>query len=190
MFSPDYKKATNKAYEILLNYNLIDLPIDLHQIVKLLPPSIHVKTYSDLMARFYLDYDELLVMLPSEKGFFACDLENGNFLIYYNDFRDITTIRFTIAHELGHFFLGHIEDNSSTDKEANCFARNLLSPCPVIDFAQLKTPESISLCCGISEAAADVRLKLKRSDHYWASRDLYQALANRFDCELIYMLYA
>lgn len=190
MFYPDYQKATNKACEVLIDYNLSSLPIDLTYLIHSLPPNICVKSYWDLMNRFNFAYGELIPIMPSEKGFFAYKQKKNSYLIYYNNFKDTETIRFTIAHELGHYFLEHIEDNETTDKEANCFARNLLSPYPVIASSHLTTPESISLSCGISEVAAQVRLKLKNLDYYWVSRDLYQALIHRFDCEEIYMLYA
>lgn len=190
MLCPNYNKATNLAYQVLLFYGLHTLPIDLEYLIKRLPANVRIKSYSDLATLSQQTYADLLPKLPSEKGFFAYQWINANYLIYYNDLRDNHSIRFTIAHELGHYFLDHIIENTETDKEANCFARNLLSPYPVIASAQLITAESISACCNISDFAAQVRLDRRGSDGYWASNALSQALIQDFDCELISMLYA
>jgi Zn-dependent peptidase ImmA (M78 family) len=72
----------------------------------------------------------------------------GRAVIYFNDaLNNSGLIRFTIAHELGHYILNHFEyidehilrrsgfskkDYNILEKEANCFSRNLLSPVALV----------------------------------------------------------
>jgi Zn-dependent peptidase ImmA (M78 family) len=65
--------------------------------------------------------------------------ENGKTTIYVNSFEPINRKRFTVAHELGHYFLNHLSDNDKIihrrtdffsldikEIEANAFAAALL----------------------------------------------------------------
>ncbi len=77
----------------------------------------------------------------------ASSVRRGDrYLILYNEERtDHLRFRFTVAHELGHIFLGHHEEAGTTgpisagstlygvmEREADCFARNLLCPAPAV----------------------------------------------------------
>lgn len=55
--------------------------------------------------------------------------KQGRRLVLYNDARGISQgrKRFTLAHEYGHYVLGH-RDETEAEDEADCFARNLLAP--------------------------------------------------------------
>ena len=80
----------------------------------------------------------------------------SNFASSNHGFKDETTIKFTIAHELGHIVLKHCEDNYFTQKEDNCFARNLISPIPLVNRYKLNISRDYVRCFGISEPMAEV----------------------------------
>lgn len=70
--------------------------------------------------------------------------------------------RFTAAHELAHCILGHLNGSStpsqSDERSADSFAAELLAPLVVLNACGVSTSEEIAQLCGISRAAADIRL--------------------------------
>lgn len=114
----------------------------------------------------------------SDRGFIFRDGKYG--IICYNDDQDPGTIRFALAHELGHYVLKHTEEEASriTDQEANCFARNFLSPVPVTEQFDLN---SINDCCDIFDItppAAEVVLDKRKLDpHEYGCRDLQKCVS-------------
>jgi Zn-dependent peptidase ImmA (M78 family) len=64
--------------------------------------------------------DESVVGMISRQG--------GTFVIYVNDNDHITRKRFTIAHELGHYCLGHLDNRENyVDKDSYLFRQGFLS---------------------------------------------------------------
>lgn len=121
----------------------------------------------------------------SEKGFIIREKYNTRAFIYYNDKIDPEIIRFTLAHELGHYCLGHNTDDSSTDKEANCFARNFLCPIPVTERFAL---EDISDCCNIFDVtppAAEVVLDKRNTDRYYIESTFYSSTYQLFNLDCL-----
>ena len=87
----------------------------------------------------------------------------------YDDREPVDVCRFTIAHELGHFFLGHdltcsryanvqkFETRSKAEEQADAFALRLLAPACIIKELDLHSPEEIAKCCGIPLPWAKIR---------------------------------
>ncbi len=62
-------------------------------------------------------------------------ISNNSTIIFYNDKeKNIHRRNWTIAHELGHVFLGHKSDGNREQREANRFAAELLIPEPAVRF--------------------------------------------------------
>jgi Zn-dependent peptidase ImmA (M78 family) len=100
----------------------------------------------------------------------ACILEGDQWYLIYDDEAVVGRRRFTIAHELGHIFLGHelLEDRHgrtfNTDKpqaetEADIFASRLITPVCVLWGLDIHTAEEIETACGTSKAAAKIHAK-------------------------------
>jgi Zn-dependent peptidase ImmA (M78 family) len=99
-------------------------------------------------------------------------IQNGKFHIIYKDTEPSKRCRFTIAHELGHIFLGHLIINTpqyrtfkiqnDTESEANVFARDLLAPACVLHELQTLSAAEISKLCNISLEAASYRAERMR----------------------------
>lgn len=151
----DYKIARNKAWETLIKCNITSLPINLATIARL--NNITILKYSNSKQNLTGDG-------------FSLNVNNVN-VIYYNDKKPKTRIRFTLAHELGHCLLGHLKvgktynRNSEKDfdgmdiyeMQANVFARDILMPATVLHSLDIKSFEDISRICNVSEQSAKIR---------------------------------
>ena len=150
-----YKNARNSAWQCLIDNNVKSLPVKINCIAT--ANNIAVLKYSNV------DVERLS---DNESGVtcFAGD----NIYIIYRDTEPVERCRFTIAHELGHIFLGHalIGDRLSrkfdltkpdVEQEADVFASRLLAPACVLWGLNLHTAEEIANVCKISLSAAQVR---------------------------------
>lgn len=168
---PNYRRATNMAYTALRALNVSMLPITIFPAIAQIP-NLRVISYSEACDRFRMSWQEYISLNVSERGYIC--REGKKAIIFYNDRIDPEIIRFTIAHELGHFVLGHMDETSSADKEANCFARNFLCPVPVTDYWELA---DVGECCDIFDItppAAQVVLDKKHLDRINTDSGLYQ----------------
>lgn len=157
--SPNYTHSVEKAQEVLSESEIDLFPVDLRRILKRFSGMIKLRSYSAFMKKWNIDLDECKKMLGSPYGMTRCLKDYDECLIYFNDFMPKETNRFTIAHELGLIFLRHFDEQVCTpgnreqidndlyktqEGEANCFARNLLSP--TYHTEQLLSAHGISLC--------------------------------------------
>lgn len=62
------------------------------------------------------------------------DANHTDNIILYDETKEITQCRWNVTHELGHYFFGHggSESYEVQEKEANYFARQLLTPIPIV----------------------------------------------------------
>ena len=155
---PNYKRATNKAYNVLLQYRLETCPINLKLLVFELPTNIRIFSYSQFSDSILMHYN-FSSIAPSKHGFIVYNKNIKKYILCYNDEDNIPVYRFTIAHELGHYFLNHMIDNNYTNKEANCFARNLLSPVPIIERLSIYDTKNLINWFNLSYSAAKIRQK-------------------------------
>ncbi len=149
-----YKDARNAAWQCLIDYNVTSMPVSVLDIAK----SAGIRVIKNSMVKW---------LLPSESGI-SIVISNKWFIVY-DDSNSRQRCRFTVAHELGHIFLGHelkkrgnltqtIRDSESfAEQEANIFASRLLAPACVIWALGLKTANEISSVCDISHSAAEFR---------------------------------
>lgn len=176
---PDYKHATNAAYEILKKYNGSLPNVEIQKIINMLS-SVNIYKYSEIAKRFGIGvYDFKYTIAPSEFGYTIFDTNEDRWLLIYNESKCKETIRFTLAHELGHIVLKHTDDNEINNSEANCFARNILCPLPIRDYYDLKTPIEYSKCFFISEPMATATINHYDSDLYYISQYNYTIIQNK-----------
>lgn len=94
------------------------------------------------------------------------------YMIVYNDQQIQQRVRWTIAHEIGHIVLGHVDGrvmDGDIEAEANYFARELLAPLAVLDELGARSTEAIAAACGLSAEAAAIRAAdFSRRDAYKA----------------------
>lgn len=182
----DYRRATNEAYELLLSLPSFSLATDVFDVVKQLPDCIAI-TYQRAVNHYGailgLDLDRLIAQ--SDHGFTLIQFRTQRRIILYNDALPETCIRFTIAHELGHYMLGHLPDDhnnhtESEEQEANCFARNLLCPIPIVKSLSLATAEEYRSLFQVSAEMAAVAVKHRGSDLYHISNRNYSDTLDLF----------
>ena len=139
-----YRYARNSAWRCLIDYNVTSLPVKVLNIARRTGVRVIKNSIANELAE-------------NEKG--HSYNKDNELIIIYDDTDPKTVMRFTIAHELGHIFLGHDLQNPtlSMENEANVFASRLLSPACVIWALDLHTPEEISKLCDISDKAAKIR---------------------------------
>lgn len=176
---PNYERATNAAYEFLIKYGTSFPFVDVFNLVMELPCT-RLHTYSECARICHCSHDNFKkYYASSEHGFTITDGIKS--IICYNELKDVKTIRFTISHELGHIALKHREDDTIANKEADCFARNLLCPIPIIDRYGIHTKASYILYFGISEVMAEPALAYYKNDKYYITDKNYTEIWSIFD---------
>lgn len=160
----NYKKSRNAAWEILLACRVEALPVDLNAVLR----HLDVRVYSYSHGRELMEAAGLAGTAGQSSGvtFFA----GAQPVILYNDAEMPQRIRFTIAHELGHLVLGHVQPgehtrqnrepepgDNPTEQAANRFAADLLAPACVLWGLDLRRAEDIAKVCKISIQAARFR---------------------------------
>ena len=171
----DYKKATNAAYKIIAERDIFSLATNVFAILDQLE-TCRVYTYGQVNYLYGTPLDTLLS--ASEYGFSI--QESGQRIIYYNEKMPLNCIRFTLAHELGHAVLGHQdEDDPIAEREANCFARNLLCPIPIVNALELSTPHEYVSVFNVSNDMARVARDHYRSDVYYIDPSYTEIINDR-----------
>lgn len=111
-----------------------------------------------------------LIFMPSRTTTDAMYIHGPNGpAIIINDSKRVNRKRFSLAHELGHYILGHgpVSFFSETRRnrhriqevQANQFAAELLMPRPVLIRQKLVSPSEISKRCCVSFDSATIRAK-------------------------------
>ena len=164
-----YKEARDAAWRVLIDNDIKELPVPIVQIAK----NNGITIVKDSEAK---------MLTPGVSGMSI--LENGKWYIVYSDAENAGRRRFTIAHEMGHIFLGHelkgvhrrtfvcsdtipqsaeltapFTQRSQEEKDADSFAVRLLAPACVLWGLNIHTAEEIQKGCGLSRAAAEHRAK-------------------------------
>lgn len=176
----NYAPAVRTVVEVLEDYNIPQAPIDLNIIFEGLNRELAVKTYGDFMRKSDKTREFVISFFDSNLGTCCYNSDTAQYLIYYNEQNSDALNRFTLAHELGHIFLEHHikagtnilnhsfipeEQYEEYEKEANVFARNLLSPAPlawkVIDESKSKNQNyDIEFAFDVTSIAAGVSVNM------------------------------
>ena len=181
MIEPDYYKSTNKAYEIINKFGYYSIPISVFKLIQLFQ-NIKLYSYSDAAFKQSITYNDFYEIAPSEFGFSMIDNNTDNCIIFYNDKKMESVIRFTLAHELGHCLLHHLKDGKIESMEANCFARNLLCPIYVVLELGLTDIYEYMELFNVSKSMAEVSIKFKNADYINITEEnYYKSAAKTFN---------
>lgn len=189
---PRYKKATQTALELSSEFNIQTYPVDIKTIIK--KKGIRLKKYSTLAKYKRCSVDKIGDILQTQHGILVRHSPN-DYTLNYNDTLPDYVIRFTLAHELGHYCLQHLEDFELTEvkykglseteyqlleREANCFARNLLSPEPIASLFTEKNEHDLMEYFGIGYEAACTRIDFLGNDSYYSKNGIPMATYKYF----------
>ncbi|WP_314581802.1 ImmA/IrrE family metallo-endopeptidase [Enterococcus gilvus] len=162
MKKPNYHRAAAEAYKLLEKSNSCVFPISLYDIIDCFE-NLKVFTFHEMA--MLLDISVEMVskkMALSEEGAIGTFGTDQVIIIYNSDLdsKNLGRERFTLAHEIGHFILGHpfhsdnsilsrnngitSEENRIFEIEANHFARELLAPTFLVDDVEPLTIEKVS----------------------------------------------
>lgn len=165
---PDYKTATNAAYRLLAEMDTFSIQTDVFGIANNLP---NCRVFSYGLTNYLHDGAIEALLANSEYGFSV--KKHDNRIIYFNERMPLWAIRFTLAHEIGHAVLKHQdEDDPIAEKEANCFARNLLCPLPIANGLAIRTESDYASAFNIGTQMARATVGRRSSDAYYID-DLY-----------------
>lgn len=179
----DYKGVRNAVWRTLIKHRVASLPVDVVSILNAEGAKVFTYEASDLRP-------------PEEHDGFTIKLD-GAYLVFFDDkIKPATRQRFTLAHELGHIVLGHVESGKATrgndgtmharepkERAANIFASRLLAPACVLHELKLLDAQSIADTCGLSMQAAKIRadrmndLKLRGA---WYKHPLERKIKEQF----------
>lgn len=152
------------AWEVLWRCGISELPVDLGQVCRRLGLGLYSYTQGYELLRRY----NLAQHVRGADGFLFRE-ENGPLAaIFYRPEQSQGRRCFTIAHEIGHFALGHCpaggntvrrseaDKDSPQERAADRFASQLLAPSCVLRGLGLRTPYAIGQRCRLSLRAAEV----------------------------------
>jgi hypothetical protein len=167
---PRYPFARQRAYRLLCELEIDRLPIDPWQIARSLP-NVHVCKWTELRDNCH-DSDPLFIDAEGADAKTHHQRGSSDYLVVYDDRVDnYQRVRWTMAHELGHIVLGHLvsfdatalsrgslteKDYKVLEREADCFAANILAPMTIINrIPSIKTRSDFMEVCDLSGMAAD-----------------------------------
>lgn len=154
MYYAVYKGIRDSAWKCLLDFHIDTLPVDVLKIAF----SAGIRVIRNSMVND---------LLPGERGKVYYDGET--WIIIYDDLQPTVVSRFTVAHELGHIFLGHelqrlkyadVEEfkrKPKSEQQADQFALRLLCPACVLCGLDLHTTDEIADICRVPHDAAKIR---------------------------------
>ena len=112
-------------------------------------------------------------LMPGENG--KAYFDGSQWVIIYNDSNPKEISRYTLAHELGHIFLGHemthakyvgtheFSHRRPSEHQADMFAQRLLCPACVLWGLGVHSAEDIASCCVVEQSTAAARSKRMRT---------------------------
>lgn len=174
---PDYKTATNSAYKLISELDFFSIQTNVFAIAEQLK---NCRVFSYGMTNYLYGIPLEFLLAHSEYGFSIKDNYSDKRIIYCNENMPLACIRFTLAHEIGHAVLGHRdEDDPAAEKEANCFARNLLCPMPIADLFCAKSEEDYVSLFNISAPMAHATVGRRSSDAYYLDEKYASIIRNK-----------
>ena len=159
MYYAIYKDVRDSAWECLLNFHINKLPVDVLAIAR--DADIHVIRNSLVNKLYGHEFGKALT-------------DGLDWIIIYDDTQPVSTCRFTLAHELGHIFLGHhlkyakyagtqeFVGKPKSEQQADMFALRLLCPACILHALSLTTAEEIATVCKIPLNMAALRAERMR----------------------------
>lgn len=184
IFDEEYKKANfaeaqKLAYDVIQKSGFSELPINIKKLIKKYKSSgLHIQTYTSFARQQSLELNDVIYLTDSKDGCLWKRKYDTYILLYNDTIAYQPTVRFTLAHELGHFILRHHNQtegeilsrgtlSKSTHKyfemEANYFAKRLLAPIPLVDIYTKKwdmiDDQKITKIFGVSSVVSESIIK-------------------------------
>lgn len=151
-----YKHARDMAWQFLIDSQVSELPLKLTEICR-------KNGYNLLLDK------KSVYLTDKDRG--VTFQRDGEWQIILNAFDSVPVRRYTIAHEIGHIYMGHTMHNDKYGRsfgvlrtpktpeeyQAERFAIDILAPACVLRGLNLHTVEEIARVCNISVQSAAFR---------------------------------
>lgn len=142
-----YEEIKSLVSDIYFDYGITNLPVNPFQLAEKM--QIGINEYGDFNA------DEQNIIRFASKDGLSYLLSNGpKFYINYNFDMLGERAWFTLAHEIGHFVLGHKEQSLEAEAEADAFAQNLLVPEAVLIYLNIEEIYQVRSTFNVSKSCA------------------------------------
>lgn len=176
-----YQNVRNASWQCIIDCKINSLPV----------PISHI---CELYGGKTVNNSDVHILQGRQSGRIIVD--GNEFSVVVNDDECIQRIRFTIAHELGHYLLGHLGSDiinlnreyknikPAQETEADMFAARLLAPACVLWGINAQTAEQIATVCSISHEAAAIRaerMKVLRKRGKFLTSPLEQRVYKQFE---------
>lgn len=169
--APRFSLAKRTADQFLIDHKIARLPFK--PVCALLDIGCRIRTYSKLADLNNTTIKDVIKVMGSKDGRTVLWGQN-QYIVFINDrIETPDRIRWTLAHELSHIILHHLEDYNARqtwlatpeeigvlDSEANACASELMSPACVLYSIGCCDRDTIHETCDISYEAAGIRQNL------------------------------
>lgn len=127
---PDFDKAGHRARQLRIAQSNSDLALDVRKMEFDLP--IIIDTFQNYASITGIPLSKLFPCDGLKDGYTI--IAKGVYVVLYDDRHTYgrERLNWTLAHEIGHIYLGHNQDGKNEEIEAHWFAAELLSPEPII----------------------------------------------------------
>lgn len=157
-----------KVLELYERMGTLSYPIQPELILQYVPKNCRILTYQEMATVTGCTVQDVAVLCKSYSGATHYDPESNRYLILYNAEMNAGRIRWTLAHEIGHICIGHLETIEEAEiaytesrgfydqfeSEADYFAWNLLAPLPIMREMGIRSASEIKSTYGLSTQAA------------------------------------
>lgn len=156
-----------KVLELYKRMDAVSYPIQPEQIIQYIPKDCRILSYQEMAKATGCTVQDIAVLCKSNSGATHYDPDTNRYLILYNSEMNSGRIRWTLAHEIGHICIGHLEVIEDAEiaytesrgyydqfeSEADYFAWNLLAPLPIMREMGIHSPSEIKSVYGLSNQA-------------------------------------
>lgn len=166
MNEPNFKKARNKASEILLLQDHISFPLDVEKII-IGNKKILFSSYKNYSLKTNISLNDLTINGVFNDAMVINYSKDTKIVLYNSEINSKGRILWSKAHELGHIVLEHEKQNQKEEIEADTFASQLLLPqCLLKELIKSGVKVTINYLTkkfGLSTAAATSCIRLVRN---------------------------
>lgn len=157
-----------KVLELYQGMDTISYPIQPKLVLPCVPKSCRMLTYQKTAEVAGCTVQDIAVLCKSNSGATHYDPDNNRYLILYNASMNQGRILWTVAHEIGHICIGHLEaieeaeiayteqcdSYNQFESEADYFTWNFLAPLPIMREMKIHSAAEIKATYGLSTQAA------------------------------------
>ena len=167
-----YSHINNLVLRIYTKLPDLSFPLNPQRVVALIP-NCRYMSYSDFATATHTSVKEIITLCESCFGCTHYEISKNRYLILCNESfagnNNLGRQRWTLAHELGHVLCRHLEHDfksasysraldslthSPHEMEADCFARTLLAPMPLISHLKISSVAELQSTFGLSSEAS------------------------------------